>query len=309
MTSVLVTGASGFIGRRVTAHALEAGLETICASRRRTNGGRSISIDLRGDLRELPRTDWVFHLAGAYAGADRETLQDADVRIARNLLAWGLDRGVENWVFASAAEVYGACSQPATEASPCRPVIPYGEVKLEIESRFREFAARRPGSRVVLLRIGEVYGPESTLITELVGRMRSGFCPWFGSGRVPVSFVHVEDVARAFLAALEAAPPGVSVVNVGDDAPGEWRAFLTQLAGHLEARPPVGLPLAVSRMYAAGSSALDRLRGRMPQVTQHIVTLLTTPKPLSNRMLHEHLRCDLRFPTCETGLRATLDSL
>jgi NAD dependent epimerase/dehydratase family len=66
-------------------------------------------------LQDLSSVDWIFHLAGAYAGD------------------WGLKASVKNWVFASAAEVYGEVEGIASEEAPTRPVIPYGRIKLEVE--------------------------------------------------------------------------------------------------------------------------------------------------------------------------------
>ncbi|MEJ2152129.1 MAG: NAD(P)-dependent oxidoreductase [Gemmatimonadota bacterium] len=302
MTSVLVTGGGGFIGRRVVAEATKEGFDVIAVGRQ-PMPGPSLVLDLTRDLTDLPATDIVMHLAGGYVGSDLESLQQADLKIAENLIRWGISTGVSRWVFASAAEVYGPCSAPVSEDAPTRPVLPYGKVKLEIERTFAELADRIPDSRVVMLRIGEVYGAGGALVDELTTRFRSGFCPWFGSGKVPVSFVHVDDVARAFIAAVERAARGYSVYNVADRRPVEWREFLEHFARILGTKGPVGLPLPVSFAYATGSTALDRLRRRRPTVTRHIVTLLTTPKPMRTERVREELDFDWIHADVWGGLR------
>lgn len=302
MNSVLVTGAGGFIGQRVLKVADEDEYDVIPIARKPMSG-RSIVLDLRDPLEALPNVNWVFHLAGGYAGADSQTLRGSDLEIAKRLTDWGRRKGIKNWVFASAAEVYGRCEEPATEDSTARPVIAYGRVKLQIERMLTQLADELPGSRVVILRIGEVYGREGTLIDELTRRFHAGFCPWFGSGDVPVSFVHVDDVARSFWAAARVAPAGASIWNVADDAPSRWREFLDYLADLLGKRRAIGLPLPVARLYAAASSAADRVRGHPPTVTQDVVTLLTTAKPLSNRKARDAFGIDLRYPDYQSGLR------
>lgn len=306
MTSVLVTGAGGFIGRRVVASPESSACSVVPISRRPAGPGFQV-VDLLGPLDSLPRVDWVFHLAGGYVGASAARLEQSDVEMTKRLIAWGRSAGVRNWVFASAAEVYGGCAEPATEDSATRPVIPYGSVKLEIEGMFGALTREDPERRVAVLRIGEVYGRNGNLVDELTRRFRSGFCPWFGGGRVPVSFVHVDDVAQAFWCAQRQAPRGFSVWNVADEMPVTWRDFLDHFAELLGTRKAVGLPLSLSRAYAVASTLADRARGRAPVVTQHVVSLLTTSKPLSSRKAREHLGLRLQYPEYRGGLRVTLD--
>ena len=227
--------------------------------------------------------------------------------LAENLIEWGQRCGVRNWVIASAAEVYGSVDGAATEDSPTRPVIPYGEIKLRVERAFRVLADN--GARVVILRIGEVYAPRGRLADELCGRLRGGFLPWPGHGQVPVSFVHVDDVAQAFLCATRASDGGVSIYNVADDEPTTWRRFLEQLAARLHSRKPVYLPLPLSRGYAAAARLGAALRRRETPVSPYLLRLLTTPKALSNRRIRDRLGFRPCFANCERGLEAMIDAL
>ena len=94
---------------------------------------------------------------------------------------------MKEWVFASAAEVYGHVDGLATEKTLTSPVIPHGHIKLTIEGLLVQMAKDLSDCRVVILRIGEVYGSESRLLRELATRLKRGFCPCPGSGRVAVS--------------------------------------------------------------------------------------------------------------------------
>lgn len=304
--SVLVTGADGFIGRAVVRAFERRGRDVLGVSRRPTSSA-PVRLDLRGSLEALPRAEWVVHLAGGYAGASLRALRETDGVITDNLLEWGAVNRVRRWVIASAAEVYGACTTSVDEAASPAPVLPYGAVKLELERRFTRAAAADPDLSVAILRIGEVYGPSGRLLNELSRRFGSGFCPWFGSGNVPVSFVHVDDVAGAIVAAAESGLPAASTWNVCDDEPTTWRAFLDRVATLVRGRPAVGLPLWLSRIYAAASTSWDRLHRREPMVTQRIVTLLTTPKPLSNRRLRERLGWAPAYPDIGVGLAACFE--
>ena len=245
MTELLVTGASGLIGSRLAELARRAGYAVTTPARAELGG------PLAGAQGSV---SCVLHLAGGWAGANYGELAAADLSIAANLTCWARRAGVRRWVVASAAEVYGRVEGLGGEDAPLRPVIPYGAVKREVERRFIELARDLLGATVVLLRIGQVYGSRARLTRELAARLRGGWCPWPGRGLDPVSFVHVDYVAQAFLRAAAATAPGVHIYNVADAKPSCWRDFLRMLARGLGARPPVHIPVPLARLYAACSA-------------------------------------------------------
>jgi nucleoside-diphosphate-sugar epimerase len=311
MAAVLVTGANGFIGRRVVAAARGAGCDVTALVRTspKPHAPCVVEHDLRLPLKGLPRFDWVFHLAGGYAGANLAELQSADLRMAENILEWGLAAGVRNWVFASAAEVYGDVDGIASETSPTLPVIPYGRIKLAIERKFTESLVNVPDGRLVILRIGEVYGSLSRLIGELAVRLQRGFCPWPGSARVRLSFVHVDDVAQMFVCALRRARPGISTYNVADDVPATWREFVSDVARRLGARAPSFLPAPMVYGYAGCSTVASRMARRQPILTRHAVRLLLTPKALSNVRAKCELGFQPQYQSFEEGMEEALGGL
>ena len=314
MASILVTGAGGFIGRRVVAAAENAGhcvLQMVRKSRV-ADVRNAIPHDLTmplGESLQLPPVDWIFHLAGAYAGAGYDEFRRTDLAMAHNLIEWGIATGVKNWVFASAAEVYGDVHGIATEDAPLQPVIPYGRVKLMIERLFIDKTKDIFNRRVVILRIGEVYGSKGRLIAELTARLQQGFCPWPGNGQVPVSFAHVDDVARAFLCAVQSASTVVSIYNVADDVPATWRDFLIRMAEYLHARSPAFLPTALIRLYAMGSTVAARMKRRDAILTRQALRLITTPKPLTSAFLKQRLGFSPLYRTYSEGLEEALFGL
>jgi nucleoside-diphosphate-sugar epimerase len=311
MTAVLVTGAGGFIGRRVVTAVQTAGhhVTAIVRKNRESNASSVVRHDLRLPLGDLPPVDWIFHLAGAYAGDGDDELCRADFRMAENIIAWGLKARIKNWVLASAAEVYGDLQDAATEAAPTRPVIPYGRVKLAVERRFVESLKDVPGCRVVILRIGEVYGSEGRLMGELTTRLRQGFCPWPGTGRVRVSFVHVDDVAQVFFCAIQHAQTGISIYNVTDDVPVTWRDFTCGVAQRLGTCSPLFLPAPLVYSYAACTTLACRIWHQDPVLTRYALRLLMTPKVLSNARVKCELRFQPQYPSYTEGMEEALRGL
>ncbi len=311
VVSVLITGAGGLIGRRVADAARDAGYAVTRILRQAPppEVADALQRDLRLPLENVPPADWIFHLAGGYAGAGRRALECSDLQIARNLIRWGVEHGVRSWVFASAAEIYGLVDGLATEQTAAKPVIPYGHIKLAIEGLFVQMAKDLPRCRVVILRIGEVYGSESRLLCELTARLKRGFCPFPGSGRVAVSFVHVLDVAQAFARAAESTRMGVSIYNVADDEPTTWRTFIRYFAELLGTRPPISLPRALAYSHMLAHEFKSFIVNQEPLLTRHALRLLTTPKALSNQAIKQDLGFTPRFANFRQGLEATLHGL
>jgi nucleoside-diphosphate-sugar epimerase len=298
---VLVTGAGGFIGRSVVRKARSRGWKVTGVARRPSSEANLIA-DLREPIRDWEVPDAVIHLAGGYAGLGMKELADSDLVIARNLLDWGKKEGVRKWVFASAAEVYGDIDGVADENYACNPVIPYGKIKLQVEGLFHD--AGLP--ELMVCRVGEVYGSEGRILHELGGKLRAGFCPWSGNGKVKISFVHVDDVAEALLLACEHAKRGFNVYNVGDNEPATWRGFLEEIAAELHVRGPYYLPKFAAYFYAWSASWTDRLNHKPPNVTPQVLRLLTTPKIMSSKRLHDELGFTPQYPNIYAGLKEVL---
>lgn len=94
----------------------------------------------------------------------------------------------------------------------------------------------------IVLRYGSFYGPGTALgdhgeLLEMVRRRR---VPVFGDGAGIWSFIHIDDAARATVAAIEQGPPGV--YNIVDDEPAAASQWLPDLARAVGAKPPRHLP-------------------------------------------------------------------
>jgi len=290
---VLVTGAGGFIGRSVVRKARSRGWKVTGVARRPSSEANLIA-DLREPIRDWEVPDAVIHLAGGYAGLGMKELADSDLVIARNLLDWGKKEGVRKWVFASAAEVYGDIDGVADENYACNPVIPYGKIKLQVEGLFHD--AELP--EMMVCRVGEVYGSDGRILHELGGKLRAGFCPWAGNGKVKM--------AEALVLACEKGKPGFNVYNVGDNEPATWRQFLEEIAAQLHVRGPHYLPKFAAYFYAWSASWTDRLNHRPPNVTPQVLRLLVTPKVMSSRRFHDELGFTPQYPNIYAGLKEVL---
>jgi UDP-glucose-4-epimerase GalE len=243
----LVTGGAGYIGSHVVRALREAGHEARVVDDLSTghrelaqrNGVELIEGDL-GDRRvldrALPGCDAVVHIAGK--ALVPESVRDpgpyfyVNAEAGRALLEAMLAHDVKRIVFSSTCAVYGVPdSLPLREEMPRRPISPYGASKLAFE-HILEAYAQAFGVRALALRyfnvagahakgdLGELHEPETHLIPNVIRALRTGEpLELFGTdyptrdGTCERDYIHVEDLARAHVLALEkldALPPPAS---------------------------------------------------------------------------------------------------
>ncbi|MEV4560303.1 NAD-dependent epimerase/dehydratase family protein [Kitasatospora sp. NPDC049285] len=226
---VLVTGASGFVGGAVVRCLAAAGHE-VWSLGRRPDAASALPVQraFRGDVRDedawrpaLAGVDAVCHLAALTRGRESlntpEAHESVNVGGVRALLAAVPADRPPRIVLASTAAVYGAPErQPIDERTPPAPGNPYGASKLAAE----RLLTARPDTDAVILRCFNAAGTGDTDETRIIPRalaVAAGRHPHLelnGDGSVVRDFVHVEDMADAYLLALTA-PPGHHVFNVG----------------------------------------------------------------------------------------------
>ena len=229
-SAVLVTGGAGFIGSHVVEQLLERPVREVVVldnfvrgtpsnlaaaaadPRLRVVEGSITDIELLRSLME--HSDYVFHLAALWlhecVHEPRKALE-VNVGGTYNVAETARDAGVRKVVFSSSASVYGdAVAIPMTEEHPFNNRTMYGATKIAGEQFFRAFH-EQDGLDWVGLRYMNVYGPRMdylgtyvSVIMKVLDRIDAGERPViFGDGSQTYDFVHVVDVARANVLALE----------------------------------------------------------------------------------------------------------
>jgi UDP-glucose 4-epimerase len=249
---VLVTGASGYVGRSVVCSLAGTGHQVRAVARKAGTSPRQGVEWVAGDLLKsdgIPRftngIDAVVHLAALTRV--RESFQEpvryfgVNVTGTLNLLGALPDVPV---VFASTASVYGAPrTQPIGEDTPLDPRNPYAASKAAAEQVVRWASA---GSAVLrLFNVSGAGDPDLTRVLPKAVAVAAGqvsHVDVYGDGSAIRDFVHVDDVAAAVVLALEAARPNQHrVYNLG------------------------AVPATVAEIIAA----TERVTGRPVPVVQH----------------------------------------
>jgi nucleoside-diphosphate-sugar epimerase len=237
---VLVTGHDGYIGRVLMPIFQHAGHDVVgldsflfegCSLGDEPPDVPAVRVDLRDlDPSYLEGFDAVVHLAAISndplgdldPAITYEVNHEASVALARA----AKDAGVPRFLFSSSCSLYGASGgdEMLTEHADFHPITPYGESKVLVERDVATLAddAFSP----TFLRNATAFGVSPRLRADIVVNNLVGHA--FTSGEVLIKsdgspwrpLVHVEDIARAFLAILEAPRDDVhnEAFNVGRNA-------------------------------------------------------------------------------------------
>lgn len=221
---VLVTGHDGYIGRVLAPYLAAGGHEVIGLDSRLYEGcslgpdGGSIQ-GLEVDLRDvtpqhLAGFDAVVHLAAIsndpLGDLDPELTLEINHRASVRLALAAKESGVSRFLFSSSCSLYGAAGSDKmlSEEAAFHPVTAYGRSKVLVERDVAPLADDRFSP--TFLRNATAYGTSPRMRVDIVVNNLVGFA--YTTGEILVKsdgtpwrpLVHVEDIARAFLAVLEA---------------------------------------------------------------------------------------------------------
>jgi nucleoside-diphosphate-sugar epimerase len=283
MQHVLVTGASGFIGRNLVPALLDAGY-AVTAFVRNPNqwlGPTHSAFNVVcGDIRDLEavriavrRVDGVFHLAGATTSTSLAKSRAVNVGGMETLAEAIRSRpDPPKLVFVSSLAVAGAmASEGVTEEMECRPVSNYGKTKLEAEHFLRSVSQDVPAT---IVRPPCVFGPWDKNLLMVFRSVRRGWNLCAGSAKHRFSFLYVGDLIKGLISALIRGqlvrgiedPKNTGVYYLAHPNPvpfpqiAEW---IAPFFGRKSIRT-VEIPLSLCWMVAAVLEGWGRITGRLP---------------------------------------------
>jgi nucleoside-diphosphate-sugar epimerase len=277
---VLVTGATGFVGRALVPVLLERGDDVVAVvrpSRPEPAGMKDRVRIFRADLRApsglagaLEGVDAIVHLAAGTAGNWRATF-DINVTATEHLLAAVREAGWQGrFVHASSFSVYGLNQLPAgSEVTDTTPLEPepgrrdeYAWCKL-LQERLVSRLAGTPGIELAIVRPGAIHGPGRAFQYRL-GRMLGSTLILFG-GRNLMPLNYVENTA-SLLAECVAHPAAAGeVFNAVDRDPVTQLAYVRRWRA-CGTGPEHVVPVPLSLLRGAGAAlvaARERTDGRI----------------------------------------------
>jgi nucleoside-diphosphate-sugar epimerase len=326
--TVLITGASGFVGSRLARRLSDESRRVRCLVRADSDTGGLAGLPVEtavgelGDPASLRRAaagaGHVVHCAAMVSdwGTVAE-IRAANVAGTRNVLDAAAAAGVRRVVHISTTDVYGhPGGAPLTEdTTPAGFANWYAQTKLEAEQEVHRVAATR-ALETVVLRPATVYGPGSKdLVAEVAAAIRARHMLLVDRGRADAGLLYVENLLDAVQLALDHPQASGETFNVSDEPGVSWARFTGDLAAGLGA-PPVrlSLPYPVANALAVTLEGGYRLARSLtglrlaPLLSRQAVQVLGRDQRFSAQLARERLGWEPRVGYQE-GMRATLDWL
>lgn len=225
---VFLTGANGFVGSHLSRSLIDRGYHVRALVRPKADRSRLDGLPVEwviGDLDDQKAlrqgcsgAQYVIHNAGRVRAPSPEAYHHANCVGTIKLLEAAEEAAsdLRRFVYISSQAAGGPSrsGRPKTEEDPNCPHTHYGESKLAGELAVMARSATLP---VVTIRPPAVYGPEDSAILAMFQTVKWHIKPLFGSQSQQLSIVHVHDLVRGTLLAMEAKSAAGHVFFIAED--------------------------------------------------------------------------------------------
>lgn len=324
MSNVLVTGATGFVGKQLALRLAGSGHKVHAMYRSEANINELEHPNIRlfkGTLTDLASIDnamkgcdQVYHLAAFAAVWTRkpEEIYEQNVQGTANILESALKHGVKRVVHTSTAGVFGPSGEkPNSEDNPIAEThfVHYDRSKARAEQIINNYV--RDGMDVIIVNPTRVYGPgklgDSNGVTRMIRDYIKG--KWHiipGSGQSVGNYVYIDDVVEGHILAMEKGRTGERyLLGASDLSFNEFFNILKEVTGSHYFL--IKVPLFIGISIAAIMLTIAKLTGRMPLITPGLLKRYSHHWAVSS----EKARSELGYDPVDfrEGLRRTVEWL
>lgn len=317
---VLVTGATGFIGKAVTEKLLERGDDVRVLARtpgKLAEVGLKIDDVVEGDITDPAAVDKacegidvVYAIAGTFRepNLSDQRYREVNVDAVRIMLDAARKHGVKRVVHCSTCGIHGSIvGDPADENYPLHPVGIYEETKAAGE-QFAFELGREYGVEVSAIRPTPVYGPGDTRLLKLFKLVNKKRTVLLGNGKAGYHLVYIDDLADAFvLAGTVPEAAGEAFLIGGGERPSlnEMIAALAKVLGK-QSQQVIRLPAQPIRAAGFVCEVVCRPLGINPPIYRRRVDFFINNRSYNIEKARRLLGYDPKV-TMTDGLQRTAD--
>lgn len=269
---ISIIGGSGFVGTRLCKRLAANGKEFRIIDKAPSHafGGLAVKADVCDTdslRRSIPVQSVLINLAAEHRDDVRpiSRYDEVNVQGARNICKVAEEKGITQIVFTSSVACYGFAPADTGEDGAINPFNDYGRTKAEAEIVFREWQARDPGNRsLVIVRPTVIFGEQNRgNVYNLLKQIASGRFVMIGSGRNRKSMAYVENVA-AFLEHAISLGAGVHLFNYVDKPDFDMATLVSVVKTKLGkgSRSGISLPYGIGYLAGLCFDVVARISGR-----------------------------------------------
>src|SRR6266702_1876151 len=291
--TILVTGATGFLGSALTTALIQRNKDEIRvlvrdAKKAREQFGTSVEI-VQGEITEEEKVrqavegvSVIYHLVGRlyHPSVPAELYYETHVKGTEIILRASQSQSqLTRFVHCSTTGVLGVTGRkPAPEEAPFAPTNPYEETKLQGELLALK-AHQESGLPVTVIRPGLVYGPGDLHLLSFFSMIKKGLPPLIDGGKALIHPVYIEDMTKAFLLSAEKKEAIGHSYNIAGLFPVTFKDLSRAIAHSLDKElPPVSIPLWMANTASDVFSVIPGIQGEDAPLTRSRVKFLTNSR-------------------------------
>jgi nucleoside-diphosphate-sugar epimerase len=293
--SVLVTGATGFIGSRLVEELINKGYDVTSLIRKGKEGNSKSNIiygdltDERIDFKDL-KFDCVFHLAShTPLEKNKKVLEKVNLEGTKKLFQ-EIKSITKSIIYISGLGVYGETGEAVIDESQnYNPNTNFVKIRLDAEKYLKDNSVEHKIDFAVV-HFGDVYGPDGWFYEMLVKRLKKNTFRMPKGGNYYKGFVHVEDAVGSIIAILEKQAFGESFI-IADSMPVSFKEFSNFTADQINAKHPGSVPVFLAKAVLGSD----------------LIKLLTTSMKVSNKKILKIY--DFKYPNYKDGIKQVTSEL